>query len=251
MEGLKKEETETGYTILFEDFLKLDEKGKREFRSEFCYQSNLIEGIKTPINEVKTMDIGEVYEWPHVLGDHFSAFDYMIQNFQNTLDEKHIKKIHFILMQNLFKNSKKYAGKYREHNVTVGGDSCPQYEQIPALMKNLELDICRVELQNAWQEDIWNIHNEFETIHPFADGNGRTGRLILNWLSLKHLGMFNVVEFEKRQEYYKLIREFKEDFKRKNLNARFYRDKVPKQDAKSNKLHYDWIDKWTKIIKTN
>jgi len=224
MEGLKKEETETGYTVLLEDFLKLDETGKREFRSEFCYQSNLIEGIKSPIHVIETMDVGAKSEWPSVLGDHFAAFDYMFESFQQVLKEEDIKKMHFILMQNIFKNPKKYAGKYREHDVTVGGDGCPRYEQIPALMKNIELDICKVELQNSWQEDIWNIHNEFETIHPFADGNGRTGRLILNWLSLKHLGMLNVVEFEKRQEYYKVIRQHKEEFKKKNSRVEFCKD---------------------------
>jgi len=224
MEGLKKEETETGYNVLLENFLKLDENRKYEFRSEFCYQSNLIEGIKNPINVIETMTAGEKFEWPSVLGDHFSAFDYMLENFTKILEEGEIKKIHSILMQNLLRNPEKHAGKYRMCKIWVGGNGGPHYRQVPKLMKNLELDICKVELQNAWQEDIWNIHNKFESIHPFVDGNGRTGRLILNWLSLKHLEMFNVVTLEKREKYYEGIRQYKEKFKLKNPNVKFYKD---------------------------
>jgi len=232
MEGLKKEETETGYTILLEDFLKLDESKKNEFRSEFCYQSNLIEGITNPIDRIETMTVGDKSEWPHVLGDHFSAFDYMVENYKEVLKEEDIRQMHFILMHNLFKKPKKYAGKYRKCKIWIGKDGGPYYEQIPTLMKNLELDIYKVELQNAWQEDIWNIHNEFESIHPFVDGNGRIGRLILNWLSLKHIGMFNIVtskeKEKKREKYYETIKQYKEEFKRKNPDVRFYKDKDKK-----------------------
>jgi len=244
MEGLKKEGTETGYTILLEDFLSMGESKRYEFRSEFCYQSNLIEGIKSPIHDVETMDVGEKYEWPPELKDHFSAFDFMLENFQQVLKEEDIKKMHFLLMHNLFKKPEKYAGKYRPYNVQVGGKGCPLYEHIPKLMKNLELDIFKVESQNAWQEDILNIHNKFETIHPFADGNGRTGRLILNWLSLKHLGMFNVVESEKRQKYYGGIRQYKEEFKKKNLKVEFCKD----AELKPRKLGWDrdYVSKYFK-----
>ena len=228
MDGLKKEETETGYTVLLEDFLNLGELKKLEFRAEFCYQSNLIEGIKSPIHVIETMEVGAKFEWPHVLGDHFSAFDYMMVNFREVLKEEDIKQMHLILMHNLFKKPKKYAGKYRECKIWVGENGGPHYRQIPKLMKNLELDICRVESQQSWPEDIWNIHNEFETIHPFIDGNGRTGRLILNWLSLKHLGMFNVItskeEEKKREKYYETIRRYKEEFRKNNPDVRFYKD---------------------------
>jgi len=224
MEEIKKEETDTGYNVLLEDFLNLEESKKYEFRSEFCYQSNLIEGIKSPIHDIETMDAGAVYEWPHVLGDHFAAFDFVVGNFTRNLREEDIQQIHSTLMSNLLKKPEEHAGKYRKCKIWVGGNGGPHYRQIPRLMKNLELDICKVELQNAWQEDIWNIHNKFETIHPFVDGNGRTGRLILNWLSLKHLGMFNVVTLEKREKYYEGIQKYKEEFKKKNPDVRFYKD---------------------------
>jgi Fic family protein len=224
MEGLKKEETETGYTILLEDFLSMDESKRYEFRSEFCYQSNLIEGITSPIDRIETMTVGDKSEWPHVLGDHFSAFDYMVENYKEVLKEEDIRQMHFILMHNLFKKPEKYAGEYRKCKIWIGKDGGTHYRQIPRLMQNLELNICKVESQQSWPEDIWNIHNEFESIHPFVDGNGRTGRLILNWLSLKHLGMFNVVTLEKREKYYEAIGQYKKDFKKKNPNVRFYKD---------------------------
>ena len=223
MEELKKEETKTGYTVSFEDYSKLDDDRKSLFCCEFCYYSNLIEGIRTPY--IETMTVGEEPKEEPELFDHYSAFDYMLKNFTRNLKEEDIKQMHFILMQNLLRNPEKHAGKYRPYNVQVGGKGCPLYEQVPELMKELESDICKIEPRPDCKDEIWDVHNKFETIHPFVDGNGRTGRLLLNWLSLKHLGMFNVVTLEKREKYYEGIQKYKEEFKKNNPNVRFYKDR--------------------------
>ena len=222
----KMKETEIGYSVKLENFLKLDKKQKIEFRNEFCYQSNLIEGIRTPIDRLDTIDINEVYAIPPELGDHFSAFDYMLENSKKVLNEQDIKQMHFLLMKNLLSNPEKYAGHYRQCKIWIGEKGGPYSSSVPSLMKDLSSDIQNVDLQNAWPEDILSIHHKFETIHPFIDGNGRTGRLILNWLSLKYLGEFNVVTLNKRQNYYKMISDFKEEFMKKNPKVKFYNDRT-------------------------
>jgi Fic family protein len=169
------------------------------------------------------MSEGEEYKWPVELGDHFRAWDFMFKNFEKNLEEKHILRMHKLLMKNLLKNPKQNAGKYRECAIWIGRKGGPKYEQIPELMNSLEYDIINLSKDSNIQ-DIWNIHHKFETIHPFVDGNGRTGRLLLNWLSLKHLGIFEVVTLEKRTRYYENISQYTSEFKKLNPNVKFYKD---------------------------
>ena len=222
MEKIRKNETETGFTISLEDYVKLNIDEKKVFCCEFCYRSNLIEGIRTPY--IETVTVGEIQEKKPELDDHYSAFNFMLENFNKVLEEKDIRKMHFLLMRNLLRNPEKNAGEYRKCKIWVGGKGGPHHGQIPRLMKNLESDIKIIETRQP-HEDIWRIHNKFETIHPFVDGNGRTGRLILNWLSLKHLNEFNIIELPKRDKYYQTIRSYKEEFKKNNPKVRFYQDR--------------------------
>jgi Fic family protein len=70
-----------------------------------------------------------------------------------------------------------WVGKYRECNVTVGSYAPPGWTVVPHLMSNFVLDW---EAMNSWKA-----HNLYETIHPFQDLNGRTGRLIWLWKALQ------------------------------------------------------------------
>lgn len=65
-----------------------------------------------------------------------------------------------------------WAGRWRDCNVRVGGYVAPDHAEVPGLMRRLFRSLPKL--------DSWEAHNKFETIHPFEDLNGRTGRLI--WL---------------------------------------------------------------------
>ena len=71
-------------------------------------------------------------------------------------------------------------------------------------------------MSNPTMDEVWSAHHDFEIIHPLIDGNGRTGRLLLNWLSLKHLGQFMIVEAKHRGDYYKTIEGHSPKFKEEN-----------------------------------
>ena len=93
-------------------------------------------------------------------------------------------------------------GRYRTVGVTVGRHRPPRPQQVQGLMDGLfaymELTDDPLPVQAAWA------HLQFETVHPFADGNGRTGRALISRLMGGSLTMSMYI-FEKRQEYYNLL----------------------------------------------
>ena len=213
---LDERETDVGYNYSLESFLDADKSEQQLLSYELIYESNLIEGITTPY--IETFSIGPNFEMPlhPELTDHLEALRYVFDNYKKDLTESDIKYIHKTLMQNLLEN----AGEYRKTKVWVGKNGCPYYASIPKLMRSFEAKISKLNSD----DDLWNIHHEFETIHPFIDGNGRTGRLLLNWLSLKYHDEFTVVENSKKQIYYKSIQDFREHFKKEYPSVRFYKD---------------------------
>lgn len=195
---------------------------------DFIMQSNCIEGIHTPVVETVSEEFPSVPE----LKGHREALEYMLQSYDDrSPSEDDILEMHRMLMHNLLPG----AGEYRKRKVWIGTEGCPYYASVPKLMRSLEKKISYV---GANMDEVWNIHHEFEVIHPFVDGNGRTGRLLLNWLTLRHLGAFVVVECSKKQNYYQMIQDYREKFKKKYPNVRFYKNKIIKP---INYYHY-WLE---------
>lgn len=123
--------------------------------------------------------------------------------------------IHRILTRDIpfFDNN---SGKYRTVDVWIGHDLCPS----PFVLDNL-MNIWYVKtkelINKAYDKVIdpvvaaWVSHHMFEVVHPFIDGNGRTGRLILNKV-LNDLGEDPlIIKFNDRFSYYDSIQEFKDN----------------------------------------
>lgn len=131
--------------------------------------------------------------------NHQTALEYLFSHIasDNNADETLILKLHSILMNGVRPD----AGKYRNHAVRIIGANVPtaNYLKIPPLMKKLVEDIrARV---NDVVAQISEIHSRFEQIHPFADGNGRIGRLLIHAMALKRNLPPAVILQEKRQLY--------------------------------------------------
>ena len=181
------------------------------------HHSNAIEGNTLTLNETATIildsttpgskSIREVYE---VL-NHKRAIDYMINELENgqKLDIYIIKKINKEILDRLNDN----AGNFKNSsNAILGADfetSTPQ--NAPFLTKNwienlnYRLGLCKNEDEKLFE--ILNSHIEFERIHPFSDGNGRTGRLIMLYLCFQEGISPFVIEKENRALYMSYLRE--------------------------------------------
>lgn len=131
--------------------------------------------------------------------NHQTALAYLFRHLaeKKPLDEALILKLHGILMNSIRSD----AGCYRNHAVRIAGTYVPtaNYLKIENLMAGLARDINRK--SNDVIAHIADIHSRFEKIHPFADGNGRVGRLLMHAMALRANLAPVVVLQEKRRLY--------------------------------------------------
>lgn len=160
-----------------------------QFLLELTYHTNRIEG--STLSEGETAAI--LFENSSIAGkslveqleakNHQTALLYLFDYFgkHKTITEKLILKLHSILLNSIQRD----AGFYRRHGVRIVGANLAtaNYMKVPDLMQALAADI------NKTRSDIIaqaaEIHARFEQIHPFSDGNGRIGRLILQAMMLR------------------------------------------------------------------
>ncbi|MBU1199612.1 MAG: Fic family protein [Nanoarchaeota archaeon] len=197
----------------------LSEQDWTTFSELFTYNTNAIEGSKLNKKEVK--DLLEKDKWPDKSKEDIAeAFgvDEAIRFIRKTkkhLSTELIKEIHRIV----FKNSKLFAGKLRkkgEEVVIINGTGKVVHEGAPQTRINHLLK----ELVK-WYEKNKNkypalvlasvVHNQFENIHPFADGNGRVGRILLNNILIKHkLPPINI-DLINQNEYYASLQAYEKN----------------------------------------
>lgn len=179
-----------------------------EFIIENTYHSNAIEGNTLTLRETAMIlqDGITIAEKP--LKEHLDligykdAFEYIFEiSSQNVpLTEKVIKDIHTLVLMNDYSN----RGVYRRIPVFIVGaeHNPPQPYLVPIQMEQLISDYENLEQTKHIIECVSIFHLRFEGIHPFIDGNGRTGRLILNLELIKH-GLLPInIKFTDRSLYY-------------------------------------------------
>ena len=155
---------------------------------DLTYNSNHIEGSKLTHEQTRyifeTNTIGITDESVNVddiveTTNHFRCIDYIIDHANDKLTESMIKELHKILKSGTSDSRKSWfnVGEYKRLPNEVGGkETTPPEEvhtQITSLIKSYNA------IKNKTLEDIIDFHCKFERIHPFQDGNGRVGRLIM------------------------------------------------------------------------
>ncbi|MBF0329443.1 MAG: Fic family protein [Nitrospirae bacterium] len=164
---------------------------KDYYRIGLTYASNAIEGNTLTESETKVViedgiTIGgkSMREHYEALG-HAKAYDHMYSLFGKSIAEENVLSLHKLFFQQIdFEN----AGRYRQMNVIITGTDYlpPDYQKVAELMKKHIENINNPVSGKHILEWAINMHAEFESIHPFTDGNGRIGRLLLTVLSLKN-----------------------------------------------------------------
>jgi Fic family protein len=180
-----------------------------EFALRLTYTSNRIEGSTLTEAETAAVLFDDVAVPRKALADqlaaknHQAAFLELLRLLQSRepIGEDLVLRLHGMLMNGLTDD----AGRYRTHGVRIVGSDIPtaNYLSVPRLMQELAEDI------PAKEEDIIRhsaaIHARFEQIHPFSDGNGRIGRLLLHAMLLGHNLPPVVIRPEKKRQYYNAL----------------------------------------------
>ena len=187
------------------------ERLNEEFLVEFTYNSNAIEGNTLTLRETDmvlrglTIDQKSFKEHMEVIG-HKEAFDYVRQLVSENapISEKIIKDIHYFVLA----DKKDDRGVYRRVPVRIMGAAHEPVQPYLIVPKMEEL----LERYKSSEEDIVTkmarFHIEFEGIHPFIDGNGRTGRLLVN-LELMKAGFPPIdIKFTDKLKYYQAFDEY-------------------------------------------
>lgn len=155
---------------------------------DFTYNSNHMEGSQLTHDQTRyifeTNTIGVTDTVVNVddiveTTNHFRAIDYIIDNAEGKLTEKLIKELHRILKTGTSDERKSWfrVGEYKKLPNEVGGNDTTMPENVHSEIKALLTEYNNK--KNPTFEGIVDFHQRFEAIHPFQDGNGRVGRLIM------------------------------------------------------------------------
>lgn len=184
---------------------------------DLTYNSNHIEGNRLTHDQTRyifeTNTIGvenEVLDVDDVIetSNHFRCIDLIIDHAASTLSEHFIKKLHHILKTGTSDSRKDWfaVGEYKRLPNEVGGMQTSLPEEVADRMKALLSDYNAVPKKTL--DDILDFHVRFERIHPFQDGNGCVGRLIMFKECLKYNIIPFIIEENLKLFYYRGLKEW-------------------------------------------
>ena len=212
---------EHSYTLL--DILQEQKASKysggiyHKTQIDLTYNSNHMEGSRLTydqtryIFETNTIGVGsEVLNVDDVIEtvNHFRCVDMVIDHARAALTEKFIKELHLTLKSGTSDSRKDWfaVGDYKKLPNEVGGRDTALPEEVAGKMKAL-LAAYNTKKEKTL-EDILDFHVKFERIHPFQDGNGRVGRLIMFKECLKYKIVPFIIEDNLKMFYYRGLKEW-------------------------------------------
>ena len=184
---------------------------------ELTYNSNHIEGSKLTHDQTRyifeTNTIGAENDALNVddiieTANHFKCIDMVIDNATYRLTEKFIKELHFTLKSGTSDSRKNWfnVGEYKKLPNEVGGKETAKPEDTANKIKELLKSYNQKDEHTL--EEIIDFHYRFETIHPFQDGNGRVGRLIMFKECLKNNIVPFIIDEDLKMFYYRGLSEW-------------------------------------------
>lgn len=179
---------------------------KDYYRIGLTYTSNAIEGntlteseTKVVIEDGVTIGGKSLREHNEAIG-HARAYDHIYSLLDRNMTEEDVLILHKLFFQQI---NPENAGIYRQRNVIITGTEYlpPGYSEVPVLMKRHIENINSNAKDKHPLEQASDLHAEFEAVHPFIDGNGRIGRLLLSSLTMKNGYSPVIVPPVRRAEY--------------------------------------------------
>ena len=208
------------------DILKEQKESKlpggiyHKIQIDLTYNSNHIEGSRLTHDQTRyifetntigitdtSVNVDDIVE----TANHFKCIDSIIDNAKYALSEKYIKELHFLLKSGTSDSRKDWfaVGEYKKLPNEVGGIDTTLPEEVHNEVKALLA--WYNSLENVTFEDIVEFHVRFERIHPFQDGNGRVGRLIMFKECLKHNIVPFIIDEEHKLFYYRGLKEWQSE----------------------------------------
>lgn len=194
---------------------KLDAAGRKkheeDFIVRFTYNSNAIEGNRLSLRDtsmILTENIIPAGAAPNDFNEAINSKDCyeFIKGYNGEFNQKFLLKVHELLTKN---TNCKIVGSYRNHEVRISGSEWtpPNHEKVKEEMRRLfqRYYSARGKLHPIELAAI--LHNKLVRIHPFADGNGRTSRVIMNWILIKSNFPMFYIELRDKIRYYEAIEE--------------------------------------------
>ena len=208
------------------DILRIEKKSKlsggiyHKVQIELTYNSNHIEGSCLTHDETryifetntigidkKTINVDDIIETVN----HFKCIDMIIDNANKNISEKLIKNLHKILKNSTSDSRKDWfaVGEYKKLPNTVGDILTARLDEVEKKMKKL---IAQYNVKNTKSlDDLLDFHYKFECIHPFQDGNGRIGRLLLFKECLKYNIVPFIIDEHLKLFYYRGLKEWENE----------------------------------------
>lgn len=208
------------------DILKDEKKSSRKgsiyhkVQIDLTFNSNHIEGSKLTHDQTRyiyetntigmedgVINVDDIVETTN----HFRAIDIVIENAKLKLSERLIKELHKVLKNGTSDSRKDWfnVGEYKKLPNEVGGRGTVLPESVSLHMKQLLDDYNAIEEKDL--RDLAEFHYKFESIHPFQDGNGRVGRLLLFKECLKYNITPIVIDEELKMFYYRGLSKWEEE----------------------------------------
>ena len=163
------------------------------------------------------------------MADHFRAFDYMVSHLNHPFDEALLKDVNRLVTEHTiaYRAQGAIAGEYTTEDMAAGdtvfGDHEELIARVPKLMESTQraLDDRQHPLIVAAK---W--HGYYEYLHPFRDGNGRTGRLLSNFILLKASHPLLIIKLEDRSEYISALKQIRTEGTDEHLVAFFFKTAI-------------------------
>ena len=188
------------------------EKELEEISIAFTYNTNAIEGSTITLEETREI-IHDKISPNKPLRDvreteaHSKTFLQMLKK-----DEKITKELLLRWHKEIFGETKPdIAGKFRDYLVRVGPHLAPDWQDVRNLMKGFIEFINKNKNMNPVELSARS-HYRFEKIHPFGDGNGRIGRLLMNFILWHNKYPMLIIEYKKRRFYYRAFQKDEDHF---------------------------------------